>query len=107
MLYYVSHDYGNAYRRFEQAKKVTHNLQVNDTENCYLCPVIAFFHLRSGELPFKEEMGLRLDLLQQCDRLIIAGKPCVERQIELNLAKKLHMEVYRLEDDGTMQPFKE
>lgn len=107
MLYYVSHDYSNEFRRYDMAKRITHDLQVDDTENCYLCPVVCFYHLRRGEISFKDEMELRLDLLQQCDKLIFAGNLCPETQIELNFAKKVHMEVLRLEDNGTLRPFKE
>ncbi len=44
-MIYVSHKFGGDPANMERAKKITHDLQVNDQENCYICPLIAFSHL--------------------------------------------------------------
>lgn len=89
MIYYVSHAYGGDPENIERAKKITHDLQVNDTENCYICPLTAFSHLGYNEIGYEEEIALCLDLLQICDKLIVASEVSHGVQIEIDLARKL------------------
>lgn len=86
---YVAHCYGNNSENVERAKKITHDLQVNDLENCYICPLTAFSHLGYNEIGYEEEIALCLDLLQICDKLIVASEVSKGVQIEIDLAKKL------------------
>ena len=46
-IYYVAHKYGANPENFERAKKITHDLQVADLENTYICPLLVFSHLHS------------------------------------------------------------
>ena len=98
MTIYVSHAYGGKIENLERAKKITHDLQVNDFENCYICPLLAFSHLGYNEIGYEEEMQLCEDLLTICDKLIVASdlSEGVEREIEL--AEKCNMEIEYLED---------
>lgn len=89
MRVYVAHAYGGNPENIEKAKKITHDLQVKDPENCYICPLIAFSHLGYNEIGYDEEIALCLDLLQICDRLIVASEISHGVQIEIDLAKKL------------------
>lgn len=89
MRVYVAHAYGGNPENIEKAKKITHDLQVKDPENCYICPLIAFLHLGYNEIGYEEEIALCLDLLQICDRLIVASEVSEGVQIEIDLAKKL------------------
>lgn len=89
MRVYVAHAYGGNPENIEKAKKITHDLQVKDPENCYICPLIAFLHLGYNEIGYEEEIALCLDLLQICDRLIVASEISKGVQIEIDLAKKL------------------
>ena len=89
MRVYVAHCYGNNSENVERAKKITHDLQVNDLENCYICPLTAFSHLGYNEIGYEEEIALCLDLLQICDKLIVASEVSHGVQIEIDLAKKL------------------
>ena len=95
---YVSHAYGGNVENLERAKKITRNLQINDLENCYICPLLAFSHLRYNEIGYEEEMQLCEDLLTICDMLTVASdlSEGVEREIEL--AEKCNMEIEYLED---------
>ena len=89
MRVYVAHCYGNNSENVERAKKITHDLQVNDLENCYICPLTAFSHLGYNEIGYEEEIALCLDLLQICDKLIVASEVSHGVQIEIDLARKL------------------
>lgn len=78
-----------------------------DLENTYICPLLSLSHLRYGELGYEEEMELCIDLLSECERLIVASEISKGVQLEINFAKLVKMEVLRLEEDGTLQPFTE
>lgn len=97
MVFFVSHSYEGDPLALEHAKKVTHDLQVNDTENCYICPLLTFSHLQYGELGYDEEMALSLDLLSISDILIVASPISRGVQMEIDFAKLVGMEVRYLE----------
>ena len=98
-MIYVSHPYGGDLENIEKAKKITHDLQVDDCENCYICPLLTFSHLGYNEIGYDEELALCLDLLSVCDTLIVASEIIsegVKREIEF--ARLVNMEVIYLED---------
>lgn len=105
--YYVSHAYGGNKENYEMAKKITHDLQVKDLANCYICPLLTFSHLEYGELPYDDEMELCLDLLSGADILVVTGKISKGVQMEIDFAKLVKMEVMRLDKNGELQPFTE
>ena len=37
-IYYVAHKFSGKLENYQRAKKITHDLQVNDLENTYICP---------------------------------------------------------------------
>ena len=97
MLVYVAHKHGGNLQNMERAKQITHDLQVNDLENSYICPLLLFSHLRYGEIGYDAEMELCLDILQNCDKLIVASEISgVEKEIDF--ANLVNMEVEFLED---------
>ena len=89
MICYVAHAYGGKQENIEKAKKITRDLQVNDLENCYICPLTAFSHLGYNEIGYDEEIALCFDLLQICDKLIVASEVSTGVRMEIDLAKKL------------------
>ena len=99
--------HGGKLENIERARKITHDLQVNDLENSYICPLLLFSHLRYGEIGYEAEMDLCLDILSSCDKLIVASDISKGVQLEIDFAKLVKMEVLRLEEDGTLQPFTE
>ena len=72
-MYYVSHEYGGNAQNVEKAKKITHDLQVADPDNCYICPLTAFAHLQYGEMGYDAEMELCIDLLSVNKKLKVAS----------------------------------
>ena len=104
MIIYVSHAYGGKPENLERAKKITHDLQVSDLENTYICPLLTFSHLQYGEIGYDAEMENCLDLLSVCDKLIVASDLSEGVEREISLAEKLinlngePMEVEYLED---------
>lgn len=107
MLIYVAHKFSGDKNNIEKAKKITHDLQVKDVANCYICPLLAFSDLEYGEMGYDDEMELCLDLLTCADRLIVASEISRGVQREIDFAKLVKTEVLRLEEDGTLRPFTE
>ena len=97
-MIYVSHKFGGVPANMERAKKITHDLQVNDPENCYICPLMAFSHLGYNEMGYDEEMELCIDLLSVSDVLIVASEPSKGVQKEIDFARLVGMEVIDLAD---------
>ena len=95
-MIYVSHKFAGDPANMERAKKITHDLQVNDTENCYICPLTAFSHLGYNEIGYDEEMALCIDLLSVSDVLIIASDISNGVQKEIDFARLVGMEVIDL-----------
>ena len=89
MRVYVAHCYGGKQENIERAKQITHDLQVKDPENCYICPLTAFSHLGYNEIGYEKEIDLCLDLLQICDKIIVASEISEGVKREIDLAKKL------------------
>lgn len=96
-IFYVAHVYSGDKSNIEKAKKITHDLQVKDLANCYICPLMAFSHLEYGEIGCEEEMLLCEDLLVACDGLIVASEISKGVKREIDLAKKIHMEIKYLD----------
>ena len=98
-MIYVSHKFAGDPANMERAKKITHDLQVNDTENCYICPLIAFSHLGYNEIGHDEEMALCIDLLSVSDILIVASDVSDGVQKEIDFARMVGMEVIDLAEE--------
>ena len=98
MIYYVAHELDDA----EKATKITWHLQMNDTQNCYICPALAFAHIKGNEIGADAVKDLKLDLLTVCDGLIIPEG--VNADEEERLAKLIKMEVLRLENGRLVRP---
>lgn len=107
MLVYVASKHGGDPANLERAKKITHDLQAKDLANCYVCPLLTFSHLEYGELGYDDEMELCLDILQNCEKLIVASEISKGVQTEIDFARLVKMEVMRLDENGELQPFAE
>lgn len=98
ILVYIAHCYQGDKANLERAKRITHDLQVKDLGNCYICPLLAFSHLEYNEIGYEEEMQLCEDLLILCDKLIVASDLSEGVEREITLAEKCNMEIEYLED---------
>lgn len=97
MTYYVAHKYNGKFKNYKRAKRITHELQTNDLENVYVCPLLVFSHLQYGELGYEAEMELCKDLIVISDKLIVASDVSRGVQEEIDFAKKIGMEIEYLE----------
>ena len=97
-IFYVAHEFGGKPENIEKAKKITHDLQINDLNNTYICPLLTFSHLNYGEVGYDEEMELCLDLLSTTDKLIVASDLSNGVCREIDFANLVGMEVEYLED---------
>ena len=95
-MIYVSHKFAGDPANMERAKKITHDLQVDDPENCYICPLLAVSHLGYNEMGYDEEMELCIDLLSVSDVLIVASGISKGVQKEIDFARLVGMEVIDL-----------
>ena len=95
-MIYVSHKFGGNPTNMERAKKITHDLQADDPENCYICPLMAFSYLEYNEMGYDEEMALCIDLLSVSDVLIVASDISDGVQKEIDYARLFGMEVIDL-----------
>lgn len=98
MIVYVSHIFQGKPENLERAKQITHDLQVKDPENCYICPLLAFSHLGYNEIGYEEEIALCLDLMTVSDKLIVASDLSKGVCKEIDFANLIGMEVEYLED---------
>lgn len=98
MMYYVAHAHGGKEENIEKAKKITHDLQINDLENTYICPLMLFSHLRYGEVGYDAEMELCIDILSNCDKLIVASEITKGVSMEIDFANLVGMEIEYLEN---------
>lgn len=97
-IYYVAHKFGGNYKNLERAKKITHDLQIKDLDNTYICPILALSHLNYGELGFEEEMNLCIDILTGADKLIVASEISKGVSREIDFANLVGMEVQYIEN---------
>lgn len=98
IIIYISHIFQGKQENFERAKKITHDLQVADLENTYICPLLTFSHLQYGEIGYEAEMENCLDLLSVADKLIVASDLSKGVCREIDFANLVGMEVEFLED---------
>ena len=93
---YVSHKFGGDPANMERAKKITHDLQIENPTHCFICPILAFSHLQYGEIGYDDEIELCLDLLSLCDTLVVASDVSNGVQKEIDFARMVGMEVIDL-----------
>lgn len=93
---YVSHKFGGDPANMERAKKITHDLQIENPTHCFICPILALSHLQYGEIGYDGEIELCLDLLSLCDALIVASDISKGVQKEIDFARMVGMEVVDL-----------
>ena len=98
IIIYISHIFQGKQENFERAKKITHDLQVSDLENTYICPLLTFSHLQYGEIGYDAEMENCLDLLSVADKLIVASDLSKGVCKEIDIANLVGMEVEYLEN---------
>lgn len=96
---YVSHKFCGDTANMERAKKITHDLQIENPEHCFICPILAFSHLEYGEIGYDDEIELCLDLLSLCDALIVASDVSDGVQKEIDFARMVGMEVIDLAEE--------
>ena len=97
-IYYVAHKFSGKLENYQRAKKITHDLQVSDLENTYICPLLTFSHLQYGEIGYDAEMENCLDLLSVADKLIVASDLSKGVCREIDFANLVGMEVEYLEN---------
>lgn len=100
MVIYVAHKFGGDYENIKKVRKITHDLQIADMANTYICPLLALSHIAYGEVGFDEEMECCIDLLSICDCLLVASEVSNGVQREIDFARLVGMEVRVLEDNG-------
>jgi hypothetical protein len=93
---YVAHRFGGDHANLERAKKITHDLQMENPAHCFICPLLTFSHMKYGEMSFEDEMELCKDILSVSDYLIVTSEASKGVQIEIDFARMVGMEVIDL-----------
>ena len=96
MLLYLAHKYQGNQANIERAKKIAHDLQIDNPNHCVVCPLLNFSCLDYGEIGYEQEMEICLDLLSVCDVLIVASDISGGVQKEIDFARMVGMEVVDL-----------
>ena len=97
MLYYITNAHLGNDANLEKAKEITRNLQKKDMANCYVHPLIFLSHLNFEDFTKEDLRELRLDILQNCDKLIVSGEISNIVQAEIDFAKLIGMEIQYLD----------
>lgn len=82
---------------FNKTKKILSDLQNKDQSNTYICPSLTFQYLNK-KLTINEIVEIRLDLLMICDILLTSQIKNEIIQKEIDLAKKINMEIKYIEN---------
>ena len=96
MLLYLAHKYQGKKENVERAKKIAHDLQMENPTQCVVCPLLNFSFLDYGEIGYEQEMEICLDLLSACDVLIVASEVSDGVREEIDFARMVGMEVIDL-----------
>ena len=96
MLLYLAHKYQGKQENVERAKKIAHDLQMENPTQCVVCPLLNFSSLDYGEIGYEQEMEICLDLLSACDVLIVASDVSNGVRKEIDFARMVGMEVIDL-----------
>ena len=96
MLLYLAHKYQGKQENVERAKKIAHDLQMENPTQCVVCPLLNFSSLDYGEIGYEQEMEICLDLLSACDVLIVASDVSDGVREEIDFARMAGMEVIDL-----------
>ena len=91
MLYYVAHSYDGTKECYERVKELVQDMQVDDWENCYLCPVLAF---PFADCDADKMAAIKLDLLSVCDIMLVVSERTKDLQAEIDFAGLIGMEIY-------------
>ena len=81
-----------------RASKIVFRLQYENPTHCFIPAAIAFEHLYNGDFSQDDIFDIELDLLMNCDKMLIVSdiSPIMQRQIDYCLM--VGMEVVDLAD---------
>lgn len=81
-----------------RASKIVLRLQVENPTHCFIPATIAFEHLYNGDFSQDDAFDIELDLLMNCDQMLIVSdiSPIMQRQIDY--CRMVGMEVIDLAD---------
>ena len=103
ILYVSSEGYGENLNIYK-ASKITHDLQMKDLSNCYICPVVAFDSVLDDKISKEDKLEIFLDLLSVCDKIILTSEDSEWTRAERRFAELVKMEVLVLEENGELRP---
>ena len=79
-----------------RSQKIVLQLQYENPAHCFIPASVAFEHLYNGDFSQDEIYDIEVDLLMNCDQLLIVSKisPIIRREIDF--ARRVGMEVIDL-----------
>ena len=105
MLIYVAHEFGSKKSNIRKAAKITRELQLADPDNTYICPLLAFSHLKYNELGYEREMELCIELLSECMEMVVASKISKGVQMEIEYCQLWNIPIQYLNVEKPIKGF--
>lgn len=96
MTIFVAHEQND--QSTIRSQKIVLQLQYENPTHCFIPAAIAFEHLYNGDFSAEDAYNIELDLLMNCDQMLIVSdvSPIMQRQIDF--ARMVGMEVVDLAD---------
>ena len=107
MIYYVAHAYSSDKHNICNAKKTLTELQEKDLSNCYICPIVSIPIFENANIKKEDKYELCFDLMTACDAVVIGSYISKDVKKEIEFARLIKMEVFRIDENGELQPFTE
>ena len=92
MNIYCSHCYGGKEKNKQEAERKIKALQLDDLDNTYISPINTFGFMYE-DIEYYTGLELCFNLLQACDKLLVLSEESTGVRLEIQLAKKLGIEV--------------
>jgi len=101
MLIYCSHKFGGKLENAKAAELKIKKLQLADPSNTYISPIHAFGFMYNT-VSYEDGVGMCLDLLRKCDKMVVLSEKSKGVEIEIGYCITARIPVEFLEDKNEL-----